>query len=118
METNGRENAEDVEAESGRAMSRARPGTGGASLRFAGIGLAVVVAGTAALWAQQPGPGDMPQEMIWVDRTGKVLGRVGSVQNSMFFPEISPDGSLIAVSARDGEVNDRDVWLHDIKTGK
>lgn len=66
---------------------------------------------------QQPTAQDMPQEMVWVDRQGAVLGRVGSVQNAIFFPEISPDGKSIAVSARDGEPNDRDVWIHDIATG-
>ena len=69
------------------------------------------------LQAQQPGPRDMPQEMVWVDRSGEVLERVGAVQSSMFFPEISPDGASIAVSARDGEVNDRDVWIHDVASG-
>ena len=68
----------------------------------------------APLYAQQPGPQDMPQEMVWVDRSGDVIERVGAVQNSIFFPEISPDGRSIAVSSRDGEVNDRDVWIHDI----
>src|SRR5688572_1908369 len=67
--------------------------------------------------AQQPGPDDMPQEMVWVDRSGKILGRLGTVQNSMFFPEISPDGKWIAVSARDGQVNDRDVWVHNTVDG-
>lgn len=69
------------------------------------------------LYAQQPGPDDMPQEMVWVDRSGRVLERVGAVQNSIFFPEISPDRRFIAVSSRDGEVNDRDVWIHDIAAG-
>jgi Tol biopolymer transport system component len=69
------------------------------------------------LFLQQPTAQDMPQEMIWMDRAGKVLGRVGSVQNAIFFPEISPDGKSIAVSARDGEVNDRDVWIHDVASG-
>ena len=68
-------------------------------------------------FAQQPGPADMPQEMVWVDRSGKVLGPVGAVQNSIFFPEISPDGRWIAVSARDGEVNDRDIWIHSVDSG-
>ena len=67
--------------------------------------------------AQQPGAEDMPQEMVWVDRTGHILGRVGAVQNSIFFPEISPDGRFIAVSARDGEVNDRDIWIHNVAEG-
>ena len=44
------------------------------------------------LRAQQPGPKDMPQEMVWVDRSGEVIERVGAVQNSIFFPEISADG--------------------------
>jgi eukaryotic-like serine/threonine-protein kinase len=59
----------------------------------------------------------MPQEMIWVDRSGNVIGRVGAIQNSIFFPEISPDGKWIAVSARDGEPNDRDVWIHSTTDG-
>jgi Tol biopolymer transport system component len=59
----------------------------------------------------------MPQEMIWVDRSGEILGRVGAVQNSIFFPEISPDGKWIAVSARDGEPNDRDIWIHSTADG-
>lgn len=66
---------------------------------------------------QQPTAEDMPQEMIWVDRTGKILGRVGAVQNSIFHPEIAPDGKSIVVSARDGEVNDRDIWIHDVAAG-
>lgn len=66
---------------------------------------------------QQPTAQDMPQEMVWVNREGKILGRVGAVQNAIFFPEISPDGKSIAVSARDGEVNDRDVWIHDVAAG-
>jgi eukaryotic-like serine/threonine-protein kinase len=71
----------------------------------------------ATAFAQQPGPKDMPQEMVWVDRSGEILGRVGAVQNTIFFPEISPNGKWIAVSARDGEVNDRDVWIHNTADG-
>src|SRR5438128_1521279 len=44
---------------------------------------------------QQPTAQDMPQEMVWVNRDGKSL----------------------AGSARDGEVNDRDVWIHDVASG-
>jgi dipeptidyl aminopeptidase/acylaminoacyl peptidase len=73
--------------------------------------------GLAAAVAQQPTADEMPQEMVWVDRSGKVLGRVGAVQRSMFFPELSPDGKRIAVSARDGDANDRDIWIHDVDTG-
>jgi Tol biopolymer transport system component len=69
------------------------------------------------LFFQQPAAHEMPQEMVWVDRNGKLLGRAGAVQNSIFFPELSPDGKSIAVSARDGEANDRDIWIHDIASG-
>ncbi|MSV29140.1 MAG: hypothetical protein EXQ52_10420 [Bryobacterales bacterium] len=71
----------------------------------------------AVCLAQQPTPEEMPQEMVWVDRAGKILGRVGATQMAMYFPEISPDGKSIAVSARDGEVNDRDIWIHDVAAG-
>jgi Tol biopolymer transport system component len=69
------------------------------------------------LFFQQPAAHEMPQEMVWVSREGKVMARVGAVQNSIFFPEISPGGKSIAVSARDGEANDRDVWIHDVASG-
>ena len=78
----------------------------------------VVTAMAATLAAQQPAPSDMPQEMIWVDRSGRILGRVGAVQQSIFFPELSPDQRFIAVSARDGEVNDRDIWIHEVASEK
>jgi Tol biopolymer transport system component len=74
---------------------------------------ALIILFTAAAMAQQPGPREMPQEMLWVNRSGEIEGRVGAVQNSIFFPELSPDGKWIAVSARDGEVNDRDIWIHN-----
>jgi Tol biopolymer transport system component len=77
----------------------------------------MMAAAAAVMWAQQPAPHEMPQEMVWVDRGGKVLGTVGARQMSMFFPELSPDGKFIAVSARDGEVNDRDIWVHDVAAG-
>jgi Tol biopolymer transport system component len=81
------------------------------------IALGLCLAAVVSL-AQQPGVEDMPQEMVWVDRSGKITSRAGAVQLSIFFPEISPDGKWIAVSARDGEVNDRDIWIHEIATGK
>jgi Tol biopolymer transport system component len=84
----------------------------------AGFFLAGALAVTLQGFAQQPTAADMPQEMVWVDRSGRIQGRVGSVQQSIFFPEFSPDERFIAVSARDGEVNDRDVWIHEVSSGK
>lgn len=78
----------------------------------------LIAACTSICLAQQPKANEMPQEMVWVSRQGDVLGRVGAVQNSIFFPELSPDENRIAVSSRNGEVNDRDVYIHDIATGE
>jgi Tol biopolymer transport system component len=77
--------------------------------------LPAILAFTA--FPQQPQPADMPQEMIWVDRSGRFLSTAGARQMAIFFPEISPDGTEVAVSARDGEVNDRDIWIHHLATG-
>jgi hypothetical protein len=63
------------------------------------------------------GESEAVPQYVMVDRAGKVLGRVGAVQNAIYFPAISPDGKSIAVSARDGEVNDRDLWIHDVASG-
>lgn len=73
---------------------------------------------TGVCFGQQPTAKEMPQEMVWVSRQGDILERVGAVQNSIFFPELSPDEKRIAVSSRNGEVNDRDVWIHEIATGR
>ena len=73
---------------------------------------------TGVCFGQQPTAREMPQEMVWVSRQGDILERVGAVQNSIFFPELSPDEKRIAVSSRNGEVNDRDVWIHEIATGQ
>ncbi|CAN5519980.1 hypothetical protein BH23BAC4_BH23BAC4_12140 [soil metagenome] len=69
--------------------------------------------------AQQPTPEDMPQEMIWVDRSGHVLGRVGDAQAAIYYPRLSPDNRFIAVSARDGNGNQagRNIWVHDVEKG-
>ena len=85
---------------------------------FRTIICSAIFAGAGVCLAQQPAAKDMPQEMVWVNRQGDVLGRVGAVQNSIFFPELSPDEKYIAVSARNGEVNDRDVWIHEISSGE
>jgi Tol biopolymer transport system component len=83
-------------------------------MRRVAICIPVVASFLPAALAQQPSVKEMPQEMVWVSRQGDVLGRAGVVQNSIFFPELSPDEKSIAVSSRNGEVNDRDVWIHDI----
>jgi eukaryotic-like serine/threonine-protein kinase len=52
--------------------------------------------------------------LTWLDRTGKVLGRVGdpAVQAN---PSISPDGDHVAVDIADPESNNVDVWIDSLK---
>ena len=79
---------------------------------------ASVLFGASAL-AQQPAVDVVRQEMIWVDRAGKVLGTVGSEHPVMYYPRLSPDGRFIAVSALGDESSKggRNIWLHDVANG-
>ncbi len=54
-------------------------------------------------------------QMVWTDRSGKVLGPIGPPQEQWPFPELSPDGQLLSVSARENDVGD--IWIHDVVRG-
>jgi Tol biopolymer transport system component len=55
-------------------------------------------------------------QLTWFDRTGKMQGRVGEPdENSLSFPEVSPDGRRVAVT-RTVQGN-ADVWLLDVLRG-
>jgi len=56
-----------------------------------------------------------PNELIWVDRSGKVVGSVGSPHPGLSDAAISPDGRRIAFSARRG--GHADIWVHDLARG-
>jgi len=53
--------------------------------------------------------------MVWIDRSGKVLGPIGPPQEQWPFPELSPDGRLLSVSAKENDVSD--IWIHDVARG-
>ncbi|HEX4825850.1 MAG TPA: protein kinase [Candidatus Polarisedimenticolaceae bacterium] len=53
--------------------------------------------------------------LAWVDRTGKVGNMVGPVQEQWPFPELSRDGRVVAIAAKENEVND--VWIEDVERG-
>ncbi len=48
--------------------------------------------------------------LTWIDRTGKVLGRVGET-GVMANPSLSPDGSRVALDVSDEKANNVDVWI-------
>ena len=59
---------------------------------------------------QPPGP---PQNLAWVDRTGKVLGKIGLPQAAILDPAISPDGKKVAVRGRDNQAETEHIYLHE-----
>ncbi|HET6277349.1 MAG TPA: hypothetical protein VFG08_01050, partial [Candidatus Polarisedimenticolia bacterium] len=54
-------------------------------------------------------------QLVWVDRTGKVLGPIGGPQEQWPFPELSPDGRSVAIAAKENELED--IWIHDAERG-
>ena len=51
-------------------------------------------------------------QLSWVDRTGKLLGSIGSTA-AYGNVSLSPDGSRVAVSIRDIQTASRDIWILD-----
>ncbi len=58
---------------------------------------------------------DAARELVWADRSGKVLEAVGPAHPGLADPALSPDGRRIAFSATDG--NNQDVWVRDLSRG-
>jgi len=52
-------------------------------------------------------------ELVWFDAEGKVLEAIGRPQQDMSDPALSPDGTRIAVAAKEG--NEWDIWIHDLE---
>lgn len=52
-------------------------------------------------------------ELIWVDRDGEELGKVGQ-QEIYRDIDLSPDESMIAYSAEDDQLNTDDIWIYDL----
>jgi serine/threonine protein kinase len=55
-------------------------------------------------------------QLIWFDRYGKQLGRVGESADYSN-PRLSPDGKRLAVGVRDPKTKVRDIWLFDLGRG-
>jgi Tol biopolymer transport system component len=55
--------------------------------------------------------GPVRRQLTWFDRTGRTLGTLGDVDDTMFSPALSPDGRRVAVS-RIVQGN-QDIWIID-----
>ena len=52
------------------------------------------------------------KQLVWLDREGNVLGKIGEPQADMKQPALSPDERLVAVTGEeDGNV---DIWIHEV----
>jgi Tol biopolymer transport system component len=60
------------------------------------------------------GGGAELSRLVWLDRTGKVLGSVGA-PGRYSRPRLSPDGQRLAVEVRDP--GGSDIWMHDLARG-
>ena len=60
--------------------------------------------------------GEANLQLTWFDRSGKVLGTVGT-PSRMVAPAISPDGAIVAVDQGDPQTGLSDIWLHDLGRG-
>jgi len=56
--------------------------------------------------------GGAHNQLVWYDRSGKLLGSVGS-PGAVWEPAISPDATTVAY-ARDAVGSNSDIWLHDL----
>ncbi|RPJ48150.1 MAG: hypothetical protein EHM19_02330, partial [Candidatus Latescibacterota bacterium] len=50
-------------------------------------------------------------QLVWADRSGRVLGTIGPVQEQDPFPALSPDGVLLACAVTEND--NRDIWIID-----
>jgi eukaryotic-like serine/threonine-protein kinase len=52
-------------------------------------------------------------QLVWFDRSGKVLGTIGEKTDQSEL-QLSPDGTRVSVSVLDPSRQTRDIWIHDL----
>ena len=80
---------------------------------FDALGFSIFAVSLNGVLAYLPGTqDDPPNQLVWVDRTGK-SSFLSDVVARHQTPRLSPDGARVAVVARDGLFS-RDVWIEDV----
>lgn len=51
-------------------------------------------------------------QLVWVDRNGKTLGKIGQPQERIDDPVLSPDEKRVAVTGT--EAGNTDIWIHEL----
>jgi Tol biopolymer transport system component len=68
---------------------------------------------TGGAIAYQAGTTGVTSELVWIDRDGKELGKIGQ-PDTYSDVSLAPDGSRIAYSLSDTRTETRDVWVRDL----
>ena len=74
--------------------------------------LSAAANGTIALWNAPL----TPSELLWVDRSGRVVRTLAAAANRYDSPTLSPDGTRVLVTQR-FNANDNEMWLMDATDG-
>ncbi len=72
-----------------------------------------VFSATADVVAFQRGEYETLSELVWLNREGHKLGRLGDVA-SYYSLAVSPDGTRVAVPVTDDTVGTHDLWIYDV----
>jgi serine/threonine protein kinase len=72
-----------------------------------------VFSATPDVLAFQRGEENTLSELVWLDRKGKKIGKLGDVA-SYYSLAVSPDGSRVAVPVIDDTVGTHDLWIYDV----
>ncbi len=64
----------------------------------------------------QTGKVQVGSQLVYYDRSGKQIGRLGEPEE-FFFPRFSPDGQRLAVSIFDQKSRNLDIWIYDLARG-
>ncbi len=87
----------------------------GAPVLLAPDAASVSVSDDGSLLYVEGSTGEERRELIWVDRSGKVIEAVGSGHAGLTGVTLSPDGRRVAFTAQDG--GSSDVWVRDLARG-
>ena len=79
-------------------------------------GGAAFAASSSGVLAYRTGTLSAPTQLTWVDRAGRPLGTVGP-PGRYRNPELSPDGTRVAVEATDPQRRTQDIWIVELARG-
>ena len=86
-------------------------------VRFdAGVSRGIFSASENGILVYQTGTAQSGSQMLWLDRTGKNIGLVGSVGLN-YTLRVAPDAQRLAVSAFDTGSSNLDVWVYEVARG-